>query len=248
MGNMNGKTIIITGASSGIGEATAEKFANEGANVVLAARREDRLNEIKDKISGGEGSVVVRKTDVTSREQMMELAEFTIEEFGQIDVLFNNAGLMPLSFMKNTKVDEWDKMVDVNIKGVLYGVAAVLPHMLERNAGHILTTSSVAGHQISPASAVYSGTKFAVRIIMEGLEKEIADSNVRTTSISPGAVETELTETITDEDVLSSMKNRHNEKMKPLKSADIAEAVYYAVSQPANVTVNEVIVRPTSQG
>lgn len=246
MGSINGKTIIITGASSGIGEATAEKFANQGANVVLAARREERLEEIKNKISGGEGSVVVKETDVTSKEQMQELADFAIKEFGQIDMLFNNAGLMPLSFMKNTNVEEWDKMVDVNIKGVLYGVAAVLPHMLERNEGHILTTSSVAGHQVNPATAVYSGTKFAVRIIMEGLGKEVAESNVRTTTISPGSVATELTETITDEQVLDNFK-KNKGAIKPLNSVDIAEAVYYTVNQPENVDVNEVIVRPNNQ-
>ncbi|ASK64252.1 oxidoreductase [Virgibacillus phasianinus] len=244
---MTGKTIIITGASSGIGEATAARFANEGANVVLAARRMDRLEELKNRIDGGAGSVAIKKTDVTSREQVQELAEFTIKEFGQIDVLFNNAGLMPLSLMKNTKVDEWDKMVDVNIKGVLNGLAAVLPHMLERNSGHILTTSSVAGHEINPGSAVYSGTKFAVRIIMEGLGKEVAESNVRTTSISPGAVQTELTETITDEEILFNMKKRGG-SMTPLNSDDIAEAVFYAVNQPENVDVNEIIVRPANQG
>ncbi|MBP1949763.1 NADP-dependent 3-hydroxy acid dehydrogenase YdfG [Virgibacillus litoralis] len=247
MGNMTGKTIVITGASSGIGEATAEKFANEGANVVLAARREERLEEIKSKISSEKGSIAIKKTDVTSREQMQELADFAIKEYGQIDVLFNNAGLMPLSFMKNLKIDEWDRMVDVNIKGVLYGIAAVLPHMLEKNAGHILTTSSVAGHEVFPSSAVYSGTKFAVRIMMEGLAKEVAQSNIRTTSISPGAVQTELTDTITDEEVLSNFKKSAG-SMKLLNSEDIAEAVYYAVNQPENVDVNEVIVRPNNQG
>lgn len=247
MGNMTGRTIVITGASSGIGEATAEKFANEGANVVLAARREKRLEEIKNKISSENGNIAIKKTDVTSREQMQELADFAIKEYGQIDVLFNNAGLMPLSFMKNLKIDEWDRMVDVNIKGVLYGVAAVLPHMLEKNAGHILTTSSSAGHEVFPSSAVYSGTKFAVRIMMEGLAKEVAQSNIRTTSISPGAVQTELTDTITDEEVLSNLEKGAG-SMTLLNSVDIAEAVYYAVNQPGNVDVNEVIVRPNNQG
>ncbi|RKD69767.1 NADP-dependent 3-hydroxy acid dehydrogenase YdfG [Sinobaca qinghaiensis] len=249
MSNWNGKTIIITGASSGIGEATAERFVKEGANVVLAARREDRLKELQDKLSGETGKAVYKKTDVTSEKEMKELAEFAINEFGQIDVLFNNAGLMPLSFMKNTKVDEWDKMVDVNIKGVLYGVAAVLPHMIERNEGHILTTSSVAGHEVMPTGAVYCGTKFAARIIMEGMGKELAESNIRTTSISPGVVQTELTDTITDEDAMSFLKDGVGlGSMTPLASEDIAEGVFYAVNQPAHVDVNEIIIRPTNQG
>ncbi|UOQ84808.1 SDR family oxidoreductase [Gracilibacillus salinarum] len=248
MANWKGKSVVITGASSGIGEATAERFVKEGANVVLAARREDKLAEIQDRLRQYSGDIKIKTTDVTSQQEMEDLIQFAIDEFNQVDVLFNNAGLMPLSFMKNKKVDEWDQMVDVNIKGVLYGIAAVLPHMLERNEGHILTTSSIAGHEVMPSGAVYCGTKFAARVIMEGLSKEIAKSNVRTTTISPGVVETELLDTISDEDVKSMLKDGFFEGITSLDSADIGEAVYYAVNQPQNVDVSEIIVKPTNQG
>ncbi|WP_100011283.1 SDR family oxidoreductase [Lentibacillus sediminis] len=240
------KTVVITGASSGIGEATAERFTGEGANVVLAARRKERLENLQHKLSDTPGKVAIKETDVTSQQQVEDLIDFAINEFNQVDVLFNNAGLMPLSFMKNRKLDEWERMVDVNIKGVLYGIHAVLPHMMERNTGHIITTSSVAGHEIMPSGAVYSGTKFAARIIMEGLGKEMAASNIRTTTISPGAVATELTDTITDKEVQDMFKNSFD--FTPLESKDIAEAVFYAVNQPKSVDVNEIIVRPTQQG
>ncbi|PRO67079.1 SDR family oxidoreductase [Alkalicoccus urumqiensis] len=249
MGDWSGKTVVITGASSGIGEATAARFAKEGADVVVAARREERLQELKDRLSDLPGKVEYKATDVTNQQQVEDLIQFTVDTFGQVDVLFNNAGLMPLSFMKNKKVDEWEKMVDVNIKGVLYGVGAVLPHMLERNSGHIITTSSIAGHEVMPAGAVYCGTKFAARVIMEGLGKEIAKSDVRTTSISPGVVDTELTDTITDEEALDMLKKGIGlNEMTPLQSEDIAEAVFYACSQPKHVDVNEIIVRPNQQG
>ncbi|WP_070121411.1 SDR family oxidoreductase [Bacillus marinisedimentorum] len=246
MGSLDGQVVVITGASSGIGEATAEKLAGEGAKVMLAARREERLKEIADQIrTKGGGEIDFKTTDVTSRQDVEELIAYTKETFGPVDVLFNNAGLMPLSLMDKVKVEEWERMVDVNIKGVLYGIAAVLPDMKERNTGHIITTSSVAGHEIFPGSAVYSGTKFAVRVVMEGLNKELARTNIKSTSISPGAVATELTQTITDEDILSGFAKQ---QMTPLQSEDIANAVYYAISQPEGVEVNEVIVRPTSQG
>ncbi|CDQ41363.1 MULTISPECIES: SDR family oxidoreductase [Virgibacillus] len=247
MADWKGKSIVITGASSGIGEATAERFVKEGANVVLAARREDRLAEIQSRLQPYAGEVKIKATDVTSQQEVEALIQYAIREHNQVDVLFNNAGLMPLSFMKNTKVDEWDRMIDVNIKGVLYGIAAVLPHMLERNEGHILTTSSIAGHEVMPSGAVYCGTKFAARVIMEGLGKEIAKSNVRTTTISPGVVETELTNTITDLEVQEMMKQGFGEGMVPLESSDIGEAVFYAVNQPQNVDVGEIIVKPTNQ-
>lgn len=242
----NGKTVVITGASSGIGEATAERFVNEGANVVLAARRQERLEEIRKRLNEYEGNIAIKATDVTSRQEVENLIQYAIDEFNQVDVLFNNAGLMPLSYMKNKKVDEWERMVDVNVKGVLYGIGAVLPHMIERNEGHILTTSSVAGHEVFPSGAVYSGTKFAARVIMEGLAKEVKNTDIRTTSISPGVVDTELMETITDEDVLGKMSNRGSQ-FTPLHGTDIAEAVFYAVNQPQNVDINEVIVRPNNQ-
>ena len=249
MSHINGKVVIITGASSGIGEATAKKLAGDGAKVVLAARREDRLEELKKEITNSGGEAIIQKTDVTSREQMQALADKTIEEYGHIDVIINNAGLMPLSFLNKLKIDEWDKMVDVNIKGVLYGIAGVLPHMEERKSGHIINVSSVAGHEIMPAGAVYCGTKFAVRAITEGLRKEMSPStNIRATIISPGAVATELTNTITDEDVQEKLNNRGPNGLDPLDPQAIADAIYYAVGQPDSVSINEVLVRPTSQG
>jgi len=181
------KTAIITGASSGIGQAAAKELASRGFAVMLAARREDRLEELKKEIEEAGGQAAYKVTDVTSSEEMKALAEAAIEQFGQIDVLVNNAGLMPLSYMNKLKIEEWDKMVDVNIKGVLYGIAAVLPHMEERREGHIVNISSVAGHDITPGSAVYSGTKFAVRAITEGLRQELSpDMNIRATIVSPG--------------------------------------------------------------
>lgn len=245
MGSLSNKVVVITGASSGIGEATAKKLAGEGAKVVLAARREEKLTEIVESIKNDGGDAVYKTTDVTSYEQVQALANFAIETYGQIDIFFNNAGIMPLSFLNKTKVDEWDRMIDVNVKGVLWGIASVLPHMLERNSGHIITTSSVAGHGIFPSGAVYCGTKFAARVFMEGLNKEITKSNVRTTTISPGVVETELPDLITDQDIKPMFEDPN---LPHLKSEDIANAVYYAVSQPENVAINEVIVRPVNQG
>ncbi|ANU23229.1 SDR family oxidoreductase [Planococcus donghaensis] len=240
------KTAIITGASSGIGQATAKELAAKGYHVVLAARRQDRLVELKKEIEDAGGSAQYKVTDVTSADEMKSLAEAALEKNGSIDVLVNNAGLMPLSFMNKLKIDEWDQMVDVNIKGVLYGIAAVLPIMEKQKFGHILNVSSVAGHQVFKGSAVYSGTKYAVRAISEGLRQEIDPANeIRVTIVSPGAVETELTNTITDEDVLNSFKE--GGKMTMLQAQDIANAISYAVEQPSYVDVNEILIRPRQQ-
>lgn len=240
------KTAIITGASSGIGQATAKELAAKGYHVMLAARREDRLVELKKEIEAAGGKADYRVTDVTSADEMKSLAEATLEKTGSIDVLVNNAGLMPLSFMNKLKVDEWDRMVDVNIKGVLYGIAAVLPIMEKQQSGHILNVSSVAGHMVFKGSAVYSGTKYAVRAISDGLRQEIDPSHeIRVTIVSPGAVETELTDHITDEDVLSGFKA--GEPMKMLEAQDIANAIAYAVEQPSHVDVNEILIRPRQQ-
>ncbi|KGP71141.1 SDR family NAD(P)-dependent oxidoreductase [Pontibacillus yanchengensis] len=239
-------TAIITGASSGIGAATAKELAKKNIKVMLAARRDERLKELKQEIEDMGGTAEYKATDVTSAEEMEALAKETNDTFGSVDILVNNAGLMPLSFMNKRKLDEWNKMVDVNIKGVLHGIYAVLPYMEEKNKGHIINTSSVAAHKIMPGSAVYSGTKMAVHGISEGLRGELANTNIRTTIISPGMVATELTETITDEDILNAFKNNSND-MQPLQSQDIAEAVGYAIDQPVHVDVNEVVVRPSNQ-
>ena len=240
------KTAIITGASSGIGQATAKELAARGYHVLLAARREERLEELKKEIEAAGGTADYQVTDVTSADEMKALADAAIEKYGKIDVLVNNAGLMPLSFMNKLKVDEWDRMVDVNIKGVLYGIAAVLPIMEKQKFGHILNVSSVAGHTISKGSAVYSGTKFAVRAISEGLRQEIDPLHeIRVTIVSPGAVATELTNTITDDDVLNAFQE--GGPMELLNAQDIANAIAYAVEQPAHVDVNEILIRPRQQ-
>ncbi|MFG6113747.1 SDR family oxidoreductase [Halobacillus sp. MO56] len=245
MPNLQDKVVIITGASSGIGEETAKELSSKGAKLVLAARREERLQELKDKINQDGGEATYKATDVTSHEEMEKLAEHAIDEFGQIDALVNNAGLMPLSLLNKQKVDEWDKMIDVNIRGVLYGINAVLPHMRERKQGHIINLSSVAGHVVFPGSAVYSATKFAVRAITDGLRmEESKNSNIRATIISPGAVSTELTSTITDDDLKSGVDDLYDMAIQP---DSIARTIRFALEEPAEVAINEIVVRPTEQ-
>ena len=241
------KVVIVTGASSGIGEATAEKLAAHGAKVVLTARREDRLKELKQKIENDGGQALVVTADVTKKDDWKQVIQQTQETFGDVDVLVNNAGLMPLSFVKKLKTDEWEKMIDVNIKGVLNGVAAVLPKMMDNKQGHIINISSVAGRKVMPGSAVYSATKFAVRAFSEGLRNELApEFNIRVTAIEPGAVATELTDTITDEDIMENLKAMLD--IETLQSEDIAESILYALQQPKHVNVQELLVMPTEQG
>lgn len=243
------KVAIITGASSGIGEATARLLAKEGAKVVLAARRTDRLESLKNDIESNGGTAIAVKTDVVNRSEVENLATATLEKFGRIDILVNNAGIMPLSFTKNLHVDEWDRMVDVNIKGVLYATAAVLPAMREQKDGHILNISSVAGRKLFPGGTVYCATKFAVNALTEGMRMELSPpDNIRFTSIEPGATATELTNTITDQEIWDMWNNPNRAQMTPLQSEDIAEAVLYAVTQPGRVSVNEILLQPTDQG
>ncbi|MCA0968973.1 SDR family oxidoreductase [Halobacillus litoralis] len=245
MTQLKNETAIITGASSGIGMAIAHHLAKQGANVVLAARRSERLNELSDEIENKYGTKAkVVETDVTNKEDVENLVKESFDTFGSVDIFVNNAGVMLLSFLKNDHVDEWEQMVDVNIKGVLYGIHAALPKMLEQGSGHMINVSSVAGHEVFPSSTVYSATKYAVKALSMGMEKELASTNVRVTNISPGAVDTELTEHITDGEVLEMFKDS---SMTPLNAEDIASAVTYAVTQPKNVNVNEIIVRPVNQ-
>ncbi|URJ45428.1 SDR family oxidoreductase [Paenibacillus polymyxa] len=246
MSNIQEKVVIITGASSGIGEAAAKKLASKGAKLVLAARREDRLKKLQDEIEQSGGEAVYTVTDVSSHQQMEGLAAYALNEFGKIDVLVNNAGIMPQAFLALKKVDEWDRMIDVNIKGVLYAIGAVLPSMRERKSGHIINLSSVAGHNIYPGGTVYCGTKHAVRAISEGLRQEEAMSgtNIRVTNISPGAVTSELLETTTD----PAMKAGLDDFYKIAIDADsIARAIAFAIEQPSDVGINEMIIRPTAQ-
>ncbi|QYK67541.1 MULTISPECIES: SDR family oxidoreductase [Paenibacillus] len=246
MSNMQEKVVIITGASSGIGEAAAVELAAKGAKLVLAARREDRLQALQEKIQQNGGQVVYKVTDVTSHAQMEELATYAIDQFGQIDVLVNNAGIMPQAFMFKKKIEEWDQMIDVNIRGVLYAIAAVLPSMRERKSGHIINLSSVAGHNIYPGGTVYCGTKHAVRAISEGLRQEeaISGSQIRVTNISPGAVNSELVETTTDAETKAGLDDFYK---VAIDADSIARAIAFAIEQPSDVGINEMIIRPTVQ-
>jgi NADP-dependent 3-hydroxy acid dehydrogenase YdfG len=232
-----GKVAIITGASSGIGEATARKLVEAGYKLVLGARREDRLKAISSKLGD---NVVYRRTDVTKKEDLEALAALALEKFGRIDVLVNNAGVMPVSLISSDKVDEWETMIDVNIKGVLYGIRAVLHHMLAQGSGHILTVASVAAFEVLPVGSVYSGTKAAVRAICYGLRQEVA-GKVKVTTVYPGATETELTHTISVPEIRAAA----NHFMKDAISPDsIADGILYALSQPDNVNVSDVVIRP----
>ncbi|MDQ0189740.1 SDR family oxidoreductase [Alicyclobacillus cycloheptanicus] len=245
---IQGKVVVVTGASSGIGESTARVLAKAGAKVVLSARRTERLEQTVSEIRAAGGEAVYRTSDVTSKEQMKSLADFAVEQYGRLDVWVNNAGLMPLSYLNKLKIDEWDRMIDVNIKGVLYGMAAAIPIMEKQGGGHIINVSSVAGHRVGLGGAVYSGTKFAVRAITEGLRMELSPtSRIRATIISPGMVETELLQTITDEDAMQALKARAPIQ-QPLRGEDIANAIAYAIDQPETVSVNEILIRPTEQG
>jgi NADP-dependent 3-hydroxy acid dehydrogenase YdfG len=247
MTDLTDTAVIVTGASSGIGAATAHMLAAEGAHVALAARREERLQALQDEIEAEGGTAIVVPTDVTDRAQVQTLADETLDAFGGIDVLVNNAGIMPLSLMKNLHEEEWEQMVDVNVKGVLHGVGAVLPTMLEQEHGHIVNVSSVAGRRTFPGSAVYSGTKFFVRALSEGMRNELAPGhNIRVTSIEPGAVDTELPHTITDQDVLTGLSENF-EELEMMESEDIAEAIQYALTAPERVDVEELLVMPTDQ-
>ncbi|MDX1721240.1 MAG: SDR family oxidoreductase [Salegentibacter mishustinae] len=245
--SIKGKTIIITGASSGIGEATAKKLSQEGANVVLSARREDRLNSLKDEIVKNGGMALVVPADVTNKEDFKKVVSSTLEEFGSIDGIINNAGLMPLSYVKNLHTDEWDKMIDVNIKGVTNGISAVLPTMMEQKSGNIINISSSAAHKYYPGGAVYCATKAAVKMFTEGLRAELAPHyGINVTSIDPGFVSTELTDTITDDEIKKDMEPMFKE-LTPLQAEDIAEAIYYSLSQPKRANINDVYIMPTEQ-
>lgn len=237
------KVVVITGASSGIGRATAEKLAQSGAKVVIGARRVDRLRKIADQFPNG--NVLFQETDVTDRSSVTSLVKLAIDNFQRVDVLYNNAGLMPISKLAELKVDEWERMIDVNIKGVLYGIAAVLPTMIKQKSGQIITTDSVAGHVVHPGTAVYAGTKYAIQAIMDGLRQEQVANHIKTTMISPGAVDTELFSTISDPKQRAQTEKQ--EKENGLKAEDVANAVAYAIDQPADVAINEVLLRPASQ-
>jgi len=243
MSELKDKVVIVTGASSGLGAATARRLADSGARLMLAARREDRLKTLTDEITQAGGTAAYRVTDVTDRAQVDALADAARSEYGRIDVLISNAGLMPLAPMDELKVDEWDTMVDVNLKGVLYGVAAVLPTFRSQQSGHFINLSSVAGHKVMPGGTVYCATKFAVKALSEGLRME-SNGEIRVTNISPGAVDTELPDHISDKDAADMAGELYQDAI----DADaIARAIAYAIEQPEDVDVNEMIIRPTAQ-
>ena len=243
---LNNKVIIVTGASSGIGKATAIKLAKNGASVVLTSRSEDKLEEIKEAIEKNNGKALVVTCDVTSKDDFSKLVEKTIQEFGTVNAIINNAGLMPLSYIEKFKTDEWEKMVDVNIKGVLNGIAAVLPTLIENKGGNIINISSTAAYNYFPGGAVYCATKSAVKMFSEGLRKEITPKyGINVTSIEPGAVNTDLLSTITDEDIKEELKQM--KEMTSLEAEDIADAIFYTLTQPERVNVNDVHILPSEQ-
>lgn len=240
--NIAGKVVVITGASSGLGAETARHLAKAGAKVVLGARRLDRLESLAREIGLDAKGVV--KTDVTDRAQVQALVSRAVELHGRIDVIVNNAGLMPSSMLEKLKIDEWDRMIDVNVKGTLYGIAAALPQMQKQKSGHIINVSSVAGHKVGAGGSVYAGTKYAVRAISEGLRQEVKPYNIRTTIVSPGAVATELIDTITDQDVAAGMRKTYEDA---IPASSFARVVAFVIGEPDDVDINEVLFRPTSQ-
>ncbi len=237
------KIALVTGASSGIGAAVARRLAADGHHVVAAARRADRLERLATATAAGPGTVSPAVVDVTDRAAVVELADRTVAEHGRIDVVVHNAGVMPLSRLDALRVDEWDRMVDVNVRGLLNGIAATLPHLLRRGRGHVVTVASVGAHQVSPTAAVYCATKYAAWAITEGLRLE-APPGIRVTTVSPGVVETELADAIGDPVAREAMRAYRAHAIPP---EAVADAVAYAVGQPDGVDVNEIVVRPVQQ-
>ena len=237
------KVVVITGASSGLGEAAARRLAKDGAKLVLGARRLDRLQFLAKELSLGPDAVV--QTDVSKYDEVKRLVDDAVKLHGRLDVMINNAGLMPQSLLQRLKIDEWDRMIDVNIKGVLYGIAAALPVMQAQKSGHIINVSSVAGHKVRPGGTIYSATKSAVRVISEGLRQEVKSYNIRTTIISPGAVESELPDSITDPDIGAAISKFYKETA--ISADSFANMVAFAMSQPDDVDINEILFRPTRQ-
>ena len=246
MAKLDGKVAVITGASSGIGEATAKALAAEGAAVVVAARREDRLNDLVGRIEGDGGRVLPVACDVTDEEQAHALIQRAKDELGSVDILVNNAGVMQLSKIEKGLSDEWRTMFDVNVMGLLYVTDAAVQVMKEQGSGHVVNISSVAGRKTRPGVGVYSGTKFAVNAISEALRQELIEDNVRVTMIEPGAVETELPNHVTDEEAKEGIDDLY-QLDDILQAEDIANAIAYCVTQPARISINELLIRPTQQ-
>jgi NADP-dependent 3-hydroxy acid dehydrogenase YdfG len=242
MSNVKGKVVVITGASSGIGEATARVLAKQGAHVVIGARREDRLKALASSIRSEGGSVEYHTLDVTQLEEMQTIVEFALTCYGRLDVIVNNAGVMPLSPLEALKVDEWNRMIDVNIRGVLHGIAAGLPVMRKQGSGQFINIASIGAYAVTPTAAVYCATKYAVRAISEGLRQEVG-GDIRVTLVSPGVTESELAESISDDEARELMKDY---RRISIPATAIAQSILYAISQSAEVDVNEIVVRPTA--
>jgi len=248
MSNASDKVVVVTGASSGIGHATALELGRRNAKVACIARRADRIATLSKEIKDAGGRALALECDVTDRGAVDDAIATVVDTFGPVDVLVNNAGVMPLSYMDAVDVDGWDRMIDVNIKGVLYGIASVLPSMLERRSGHIINVSSIAGRRVMPSATVYCATKHAVHALSEGLRAEMAPHDIRVTIIAPGFVETELQSHVKDERVLKRWTDRSKDNpLQPLQSEDIAREICHVIEAPAHVCVNEVLVRPTRQ-
>ncbi len=243
--NIADKVVVITGASSGIGESTAKLLARHGAKVVVGARRKDRIDAVVKEISGAGGKAIGFAVDVTKRAELEALIKGAVDSFGRVDVMVNNAGIMPIAPIQLLKVDEWDRQIDVNIKGVLYGVAAALPQMQKQKSGHIINVASVFGIKVfAPGGTVYSATKSAVRALTEGLRVELHSENIRCTMISPGAVATEIPESSSEEATRENLREFY--KMA-IPANSIASAIAYAIEQPPEVEIDEVVIRPTAQ-
>ena len=240
------KVVVVTGASSGIGYETALTLAKAGAKVAAGARRTDKLEYLQKEIHGSDGEILIETLDVTKKEDCNLFINNVIRKWNRIDILINNAGIMPLSFFKNLKINEWEQMIDVNLKGVLYCTAAVIPNMINNKSGHIINISSVAGRIIFPAGSVYCATKHAITAFSEGLRQELSQRyNIKVTCIEPGVVATDLPNTITDKSLEGFIESVR--KMEALQAADIANAIVYAVDSPRYVNVNEILLRPISQ-
>ncbi len=244
MSGTEGKVVVITGASSGIGEATALLLAERGAKVVLGARGSERLEALADRIAGAGGEAAYARTDVKRREDLSNLVKLAIERYGKLDVLVNNAGVAPISLLDELRVEDWEEMIDVNLKGVLYGIAAALPVFRRQGFGHFVNVISTAGIQITSTMAVYAGTKNAVRTITEALRLEAGDK-LRVTSVSPGFVHTHLADSMTNPEVKSQIVDQMDKMAIP--PVAIARAIAFAIEQPADIDVNEIVIRPTAQ-
>lgn len=246
--SLKNKVVVIMGASSGIGAATANLLASQGAKLSIVARRMNRLEEIK--ANNPDAEIKIFEADVTDEKAVQAAIDQTIAAYGRIDVLFNNAGIMPVNNLSVLARDEWQNMLDINVKGVLNGIAAVLPTMRKQKSGHVITTSSVLGYEVLPGYAAYSGTKFAVRAIMEGLRQEERGNNIKTTVIAPGSVNTELFDSINNSEIRNGLKNAMKQPgadMMAMEPEEIAQAVAFVIDTPANMAVNEMVIRPTGQ-